>query len=513
MSPQLRFGLAAIWLVLMAGLALLYTTVPPSPDQSQFDWMAFIATQGGPYYSNSFDMNWPGAMVLHEAGIRVFGIHAWTWRLTDFLIMLSFTFAGARFLARSEWSLAPTLFIFFYPALYVTAGSWMAGQRDIIATGFLLIACLLALPGGRREGIAAVGAGLCVAAAVLVRPPFLSFLAGLMLLEALPMTLHAARRCTRIGRALRFLFGCVLGLAAAVATGFMMGNLDDWFQQSFQFSTSIYVGDPPADWRETLATLFLQSWHWITALALVGAAFWAKRDKFGYAFVLLLGIAATLAVSFAVQNKGFGYHLGGILTVLVLFLCVGLDGLNQMRLKTKERLWRGATTAVLAVAVLLALAGTAKKFTSMSEGVQRLMAGQFGPTDLYGLTESERQSIVAMIQDGSTPDQTVIVYGSSFELAYRAGRMPAYRYFTPAADQITPEFAHSDAWLAEIDAGLKDTPPAFVIIDRKDVGPNPETPAEGQPDKLIQSRLLAHIATGHEVVFANDTVVVYRALP
>ncbi len=510
---SLRTTLAVLWLPLMVVLLLLYLSVPPSPDQSQFDWMAFITTQGAPYYAGSFDMNWPGAMVLHEAGIRLFGVHAWTWRLTDFLIMLSFTFAGARFLARAEWPLAPTLLLFFYPALYVTAGSWMAGQRDIIATGFLLVACLLALPGGRREGIAAVLAGLCVAAAVLVRPPFLAFLAGLMLLEALPMTLQEARRCTRMGRALRFLFGCTLGLGAAALTGLGLGNLDDWFQQSFQFSTSIYVGDPPADWRETLRTLFLQSWHWITVLAVIGLAFWIRRDRFGYALVLLLGIAATLAVSFTVQNKGFGYHLGGILTVLTVLMCVAIDGLSQLRAATHKGFWRNTVTISLALAAMLALAGTAKKFTSLSEGASKLLAGTIGPTDLYGLTEGERQQIVTTIRQGSTPDQTVIVYGSSFELAYRAQRMPTYRYFTPAADQITPEFIHSDAWLTEIDTALRETPPAFVIIDRKEVGQNPDTPAKGHPGKFIQSRLLEHIATGHEVVFANDTVVVYRATP
>ena len=49
-----------LWPLGMAALGLVYLTVPPSPDQSQFDWMAFTATRGFPYYAGSFDMNWPG---------------------------------------------------------------------------------------------------------------------------------------------------------------------------------------------------------------------------------------------------------------------------------------------------------------------------------------------------------------------------------------------------------------------------------------------------------------------
>jgi len=97
-------------------------------------------------------MNWPGAMWLHELGLRVFGVHPWTWRLTDFLFLLGFSVAGAGFLAANGWRRASVTFLFLYPPLYITAGSWMAGQRDIIGAGFLLVACALAVPGGWREG-------------------------------------------------------------------------------------------------------------------------------------------------------------------------------------------------------------------------------------------------------------------------------------------------------------------------------------------------------------------------
>lgn len=514
MRGERRFGPQILaWLPMMALLAPLYMTVPPSPDQSQFDWMAFIATQGQPYYAGSFDMNWPGAMWLHEAGIRLFGVHAWTWRLTDFLLMAGFTIAGALFLARAGWRVAPFVFLFLYPPLYITAGSWMAGQRDIIATGFLLVACALAMPGGRREALAVVLAGLCVAAAVLIRPTFLGFIAGLIVLEALPLKTPHPRRLGRVARAASFAAGLAAGIGAVVIAGLVLGNLDDWYQQSVEFSLSLYVGESPQDLRETLHALFVRSWHWMTLLAIVGFGFWAARDRLGYALVFLLGVAATSAVSFAVQNKGFGYHLGGMLPVLVLFVAVSFDGLDGVRRGAGSVLRRWGALGALGAAALLALAGTTSKLLNLEEGARLALSGDLGPTAAYGLTEAERREIITMISQGSAATDTVAIYGTNYELAYRAERLPTYRYFTPAADQINDGFIHNEAWLAEIDMALTEQPPAFAIVARFAIEGPAETPVAVFPDRLILGRLLAHLATGYDVAFSNDHLVVYRRRP
>lgn len=504
------YQLLFAWVAMMALLAPLYMTVPPSPDQSQFDWMAFIATQGQPFYAGSFDMNWPGAMWLHEIGIRLFGVHAWTWRLTDFLLMAGFTIAGAIFLARANWRLAPFVFMFLYPPLYITAGSWMAGQRDIIATGFLLVASALAMPGGRREGWNVLFAGFCVAAAVLVRPTFLSFIAGLIILEALPLRIQQPRLLSRPIRAAGFAAGLCAGIGAAVVVGLVVGNLDDWYQQSIEFSLSIYVGEAPQDWRVTLYTLFIRSWHWITLLALLGFFFWARRDRFGHGLVLLLGIAATSALSFAVQNKGFGYHLAGVLPVLVVFVAVAFDNIAALRSRARSGIAHFAGLALLSLAGLLAAAGTYSKLSSLEDGARLLFSGDLGPTRAYGMTEAERREIVAMIRSESAQTDPIAVYGTNYELAYRAERLPTYRFFTPAADQITTDFNHHDAWLAEIDWALAQRPPVFAIVSRDMLAEPISTAQPRVEDRPILNRLASHLSDGYEVVFANDSLVVYR---
>lgn len=495
---------------MMTLLAALYLTLPPSPDQSQFDWMAFIATQGQPYYAGSFDMNWPGAMWLHEAGIRLFGIHGWTWRLTDFLLMSGFAAAGAIFLARSGWRLAPFVFLFLYPPLYITAGGWMAGERDIIATGFLLAACAFAMPGSRREGLAVLLAGLCVAAAVLIRPTFLSFIVGLIVVEALPFRTQKPRRLSRPVRAAGFAVGLIAGMGTAVAAGLFLGNLEDWYQQSIEFSLSIYVGEPPQDWRLTLYTLFVRSWHWITLLALPGFLFWALRDRFGHGLVLLLGIGATSAVSFAVQNKGFGYHLGGILPVLVLLIAVAFDRLSHLCREAPSRVWRVTAFSVLTLSSLLVLAGTASKMMSFQDGARLLLSRDVGPVSGYGLTETERRKIIELIREGSSPNDTVIVYGTNFELAYRAERLPTYRFINAVIDQTTPDFRYYAAWMAEIETALAQQPPAYLIFHRGVISGSINDPVAKIQNRPVLAKLLALVDTGYAPVFSNNNLVVYE---
>ena len=496
------------WTLVMAALAMLYMTVPPSPDQSQFDWMAFIATQGQPFYIGSFDMNWPGEMWLHELGIRMFGVHAWTWRLTDFLLMLGFTISGAMFLFRSGWRLAPWIFLFFYPPIYITSGGWMAGQRDIIATGFLLVTCALAVRTGKNEIISVFAAGLMVAAAVLIRPTFLSFVAGLIILEFLPIKRQVLPNMTATRRSIGFLFGFAAGIGVAVLSGIYLGNLDDWYQQSVQFALSVYAGEPAQDWRETIYTLFVRSWHWITFLALIGVGFSVRRDGLSYALVLALGVVATSAVSFTVQNKGFGYHLGGVLTMLVLYVAVMFDQLVHWDRSSRSQ---AHSIAVVAAAALI-FAGTTSKIMNFQQEISLLLSGDFGPSAGYGLTEAERLEIIDIIQTGNRPGEKVLVYGTNFELAYRAKRLPSHRFINIVIDQAKSNFPLHKKWIKEIDSSVMQNPPRYIIFDRSYLTGSIENPRPVLLDRPVLRLLVGLLPDRYKPVFSNENVLVYAQI-
>lgn len=511
MTTRLRTWTLVAWLLFLIPVAMIYIAIPPSPDQSQFDWMSLVATRGEPLYIGYFDMNWPGAIWLHEVGIRLFGVQPWTWRLTDFLLLSGFTIAGALFLSRAGWQLAPYIFLFLYPPLYVTAGGWLAGERDIIAAGLLLTACVLALPGGRREALAVMVAGACVAYAVLIRPTYLSFLAGLLILEVLPLYVSYPRTISRSRRALSLVIGFVLVIGCAIAAAIAVGNFDDWFEQSFTFSFAIYVAGPAQDWRETIWTLFVGSWHWVTLLAAVGAIGWVRRERtLSYSLALVLGIGATAALSFVVQDKGFGYHLGGVLPVIVLLASTAFESLSTARAGTESKLFKQTTNALFVGFALLAVAGVAKKLVSFSDGACLALTGQPWPADGYGLTEVERRRIVDLIETRSAPTDTVLVVGNQYELPYRANRLPTYRYMTPAADQLTRHFVNYDLWMAEIESGLTKKTPAFVIIQRQYLPPALGGPVSQKPLGPVYQRAIELVAEQYFSVFGNNRLVVYQ---
>ena len=330
MTPA-RLGFLS-WVVPMPILALLYCLVPVSPDQALFDYIAWAHLQGDTYYAGAAEQNWPGKMLIHELGIRLFGVHFWTFRAIDFLLMQGAALAGFVLLRRSGCRTGAWLVLVLYPVLYVTAGSWMAGQRDIVAAGALIGAAALTL-GGWRAGEApsraapeVFTAGVLVAVAVLIRPTYLSYLIGLMALEWLRFRPEHGRNGFALSRMMLLLAGFTLSIGLVVFVGWKLGALDDFYEQAILFNLQAY---PTSGERlrllGPLASTVLGSWHWIAALGIMGLGLWIWRSGLLRTQILIVGLIATVLVSFFFQNKGFGYHLGGLIPAFTLLIAAGVD--------------------------------------------------------------------------------------------------------------------------------------------------------------------------------------------
>ena len=141
----LLFALAA------AELGWLYVHLPPSPDQSVYDYVGWRLTEGDTLYTDVADQNWPGAMLLHALATALFGNHLWTFRLFDLLALLPLALAVLfLFLHRYYGRLAALLVLPVYLAMYVSADRWFSGQRDVIAAPLLIAAGMALLR--RQEG-------------------------------------------------------------------------------------------------------------------------------------------------------------------------------------------------------------------------------------------------------------------------------------------------------------------------------------------------------------------------
>ena len=254
--------------------------------------------------------------------------------------------------------------------------------------------------------------------------------------------------------------------------------------------------------------MFVRSWHWITFLALIGVGFSVRRDGLSYALVLALGVVATSAVSFTVQNKGFGYHLGGVLTMLVLYVAVMFDQLVHWDRSSRSQ---AHSIAVVAAAALI-FAGTTSKIMNFQQEISLLLSGDFGPSAGYGLTEAERLEIIDIIQTGNRPGEKVLVYGTNFELAYRAKRLPSHRFINIVIDQAKSNFPLHKKWIKEIDSSVMQNPPRYIIFDRSYLTGSIENPRPVLLDRPVLRLLVGLLPDRYKPVFSNENVLVYAQI-
>ncbi len=498
-----RRAMIGLWLLSVPILCVLYLKVEPSPDQAQFDYMGWMATQGHPFYAGSFDMNWPGGMLLHLAAVRLFGAAPWAWHLADFLLMQAATIAAAVFLWRAGFRLAPVIALVLYPPIYVTAGGWMAGQRDIVAMGLLIIACCAMLAPASREWWALFCAGLLVACAVMIRPTYLSVLAGLLILEAMPRTwVQQPRRHGPGARLAAIAAGFALVVLAVVTWALAVGNLDDWYQQSVLFTSQVYAEEAPMDMVQTLVVLFTRWWHWLTLCGLVGLGLWIMRDRgIGYPLMLVLGLAAAIMLSYFVQGKGFGYHIAGFLPLLVMLTAVALDQVFE-RMRRAASPWRqGAFGGALLVMALLVVAGTGAKLAGDAHLLGDFRSNGISPvTGGYDISAADQARMVQIIRSQSAPQDRMVQYGTAYQIPYLAQRLPAHRFITPAIELIRPDFPLYDDWMTEIRAGLNTHQPRFILI----LDPALAQAQAEQADKPALAALHLYMADDYQVAMQGE---------
>lgn len=513
LSGSLRWTLLLIFLLSIPVLCLLYVKVAPSPDQAQFNYMGWMATQGYPFYAGSFDMNWPGGMILHWLAIELFGPSAIAWHLFDFCLLILTTVAAALFLRRGGFVLAPYVMLALYPVIYVTAGGWMAGQRDIIAVGVLIGGCCAMLAPASRELRAMVLAGALVAMAVLIRPTYLSFLAGLCLLELAPRRwIGYPRRAGPVARISAMVLGFGAAIAATAVAGIWIGNIDDFYQQTVTFTMSVYVGKPPLDMVHTVLEL-LRSTHWMFFLGLMGLALWIWRTRtLEYPLMLLLGLSAAIVLSYVVQRKGFGYHLGGALPVLIMFTAIAFDEVRRFATQTtRPPRARAIASAALVGMVLLAVSGTASKLVRHRAELLDLRNG-LTPIGTYShLTGDEQARLVEIIRSRTGPNDRVTLYGTDYQIPYLAQRLPAYRFITPAVEQMRPDFALYSEWKKEVEDGLRTHEPKLILIMQDAVGRDPEAVREIGTDKRpVLNAIITYMGNDYAIAFKGPFGVLYE---
>jgi hypothetical protein len=478
---------ALLLLALYGELGWLYVHLPPSPDQSVYDYVGWRLTEGDTLYADVTDQNWPGAPGLHALATALFGVHLWTFRLFDWLVLLPLSLwvlhGAAR---RCGGRPAALLVLAVYPAMYAAADRWFSGQRDVLAAP-LLIASGLALlrrrDGGGRRWLVAAGAGL--AAAALIRPtlllmaPLLTFWDGWFH--------HHRFRDWRgwVADQAVVALTCVAGLGAAAGLLWAAGGLGAFWDAAIRFNLEAYGGEDRT-WGRIFGGLWhtaTRPWAWYLPLAAAGLAVSLRRgretpdDGAARAPVVLLVLVAVAALgSLLLQKKGWSYHLGPVLPVLAVGIAAALGAALEAAGRPRTPRWARAAALVLVVAVLGL--GLPKKVTgvlapqlALQEAritESEMLAGYPAGFEARGFSMADAVALAGYLETRTPAGAPVLTWGRPMVTNYLARRPLGVRFASFAlVDLARPPFALAPAWAAEVDAAFEDDPPvAVVLFDR-----------------------------------------------
>lgn len=473
--------------------SILYLFVPLSSDQALFDYVAWSVLEGRPLYSETFEINWPGKIILHAAGIVLFGVETWSFRAIDLILTLTISGGMFIFLRRQSFATAPGIAAMLYLALYVSSGMWLAGQRDTIAGGLLFVAAAMALsPAGSHRSRSAdlLATGTIAAFAAMIKPTMLPFLAGLLALELIPLRDAPADRRSARRSAL-----ILAGFAIPVLLFLAIGNPSGLYEQTILFNLEVYgphfVMQSPTG---TVKALITGWWHWLIALSLLSLAIWIRQRGLTYGVVLVLGIMTTVTVSYVVQSKGLGYHLGGLLAVFAVSVAILIDHLIRYW-QARPQSW--ARLSFLALVVGLTLIGTLKKTTALLPQAMALVRGETDPR------QRAARELADIIAAESGTDAYVLQWGRNYITPFLAERQSPWPFINTALRFGAHKFRKWPEWQELAQAGLTERTPEFVLIDRQSI-----MAAPGEHPTLLA--MTFELVQTYEVVRETPWETLYR---
>lgn len=466
-----RLVLLALWVAYTAVLAALYSRLPPCPDHAVYDYIGWMVSQGAVLYADVAGQNWPGQMFLHILSVSLFGNEISSYRAFELLLILPTACVMLfTFLRRYGDEVAAWLVVPIYQAMYVTAGFWISGQREIVAAPLLLAAsyCLLRRTedAGRKY---LVLQGLCLAGAALIRPTLL-IMAPLLTLADLLIVKGTGRSLREIVEDHTVVaISTVAPLAVIAVMGIPSGALQAWYDVTVSFNLEVYSRSrTPWEIAGRLLPWMLRSWHWYLFVSLLGVVYYWRRDLPALIAVGMI-IPATI-LSVLIQGKGFEYHLGTLFPLFAL-LVASVVGASWRYLATEKRRLLPSTLALLLIAI--PAAGLAKRVWS-GLGLQREhyfgritkaeMYSHYG-TGVEGLNVNELLEIAEYVESTSAPDAAILFWERPCQVYYWAERRSAFFAASFALLEMPePDFSLFERWKARLEEAMVSRPPALLLL-------------------------------------------------
>ena len=449
----------------------IYLSLPPSPDQFNHAYMGWLTLSGGVPYVDFIDVNWPGVFGLHALATWVFGVHLWTWRAFDFLLFACSALFLIGLVRRAAGSVALQVCAVASPLLYVTAGFWVAGQHDMSAAQFLVVALWFHVRGYETEDWRwQLGMGLMLGIAMLNKPTVGAML-PLMSLQALLLG-------TPWRRVVEHSAAAMVALTVTVVAGFgfvlLLGTtLDDLIEVPYLFSVSTqYIQDPIAASRSlpsVLLKLFVRTWAYVL-VASAPAVVWlfrpANRSIASTAFPILW---LTGLISYFVQWKPLEYHLAPSFLAMIGLLSVSVAVLlNGELFASKPKLNRIA----LAGLMLIVVAHGGYKLTFFYGTLPGAILARDASAHLAGFDENDNISFDDAVKFARRVGQgaqsgCLLLVGKGSAINYLSRlRQPTGFYYFPVIARAVPPLPMADKWHARWAADLNAADCHFALVAR-----------------------------------------------
>jgi hypothetical protein len=245
--------------------------------------------------------------------------------------------------------------------------------------------------------------------------------------------------------------------------GIMTGTLEAWLS-STRFVFDVYAA--PLS-RIRLFWVFFENvrthFAWLCAVGAGASIFWLTNINTRRHAILLFGMAVTAMVSFAAQNKGFGYHLGGLIPVFTMFALGGVSLAFQTHDGSRPLQYACRTLAVV-FSIFLCI-GLERRVQNNFLPYARSFLPSTPPSSTDRAEETKQQAI-AIITKESDANAYFFQWGWNYDIGFRAERLSASRFLnTPAFSQIAKDNVAYHPWLEMFDRELTEKKPIFILLD------------------------------------------------
>ena len=292
------FGAIAVYLL---WVSLPWPLIHDAPIMHYIAWRI---AHGAVPYRDLFDMNQPGAYVIHLGVLTLLGDGDVAWRVFD-VAWLALGAGAIAWFAAPWGRVAAMGGALCFGVYHLSDGAWQAGQRDYLLSPLLIgaaagVARWIETDRLARSSLAV--SGLALGVAITIKP----HTAVLALAFAVVIAVVAWRR-PAIASSIAIYTGSLAVAPVAIASWLTSaGALGAWREIVFDYLLPLYSRlGRPADWT-------FHRWHvWIAIVAAVafslGSAAWYGRFTARHGLGVI-GLGYGL-IHFFGQGKGWEYHL------------------------------------------------------------------------------------------------------------------------------------------------------------------------------------------------------------